>query len=107
MSETRAVTLAEVRNEMARLTRLLMKANDRYLEREAEVTRLHESGAQNYSGNLMTVLDNDVLLTAYSGASKTLATLATACAAVIQAEVAYATHARDIRRRPGPEQRAA
>lgn len=85
-----AVTLAEVRAEMARLTRALMRSNARYLEREQQIIELHAQEAPNFSGDLITVMDNDVLLTMYSGASKTLAVLVTGFAAVIQAEIAYA-----------------
>jgi hypothetical protein len=89
VADEQDVTLAGLRNEMARLTRLMMKASTRYLEREQTVRDLHAQEATNYTGNLSTLLDKDQLLNSYSGASKTLATLATACADVIQAEIAY------------------
>lgn len=100
---SRAPTLAEIRAEMARLTGLLMQSNDRYLEREAEVERRHAEGATNYSGDLITVMNNDVLLNMHAGASKTLAVLVTGMAAVIQAEIAYATFVGKGGRRGGSE----
>jgi hypothetical protein len=75
---------------MARLTGVLMDANRKYLEREQEVIELHRMQANGYTGNLVTVLNNDLLLNGYSGLSKTAATLVTGMAAVIQAEIIYA-----------------
>lgn len=99
----REVTLVELRAEMARLTGLLMDSNDKYLARERYVREMHAQGKQNFTGDLGTVLDNDVLLNNAAGAGKTIATLVTAMAQVIQAEVAYAAHVREGQRRPGPQ----
>ena len=75
------VTLSELRHEMARLAGVLLSVNRKYIDREAEVTRLHAKGANGYTGNLITVLNNDMLLTGYSGTAKTVATLAAGMAA--------------------------
>jgi len=84
------VTLSELRHEMARLTTVLMDANRGYLEREQEIKQLHAQKANGYTGDIITVMSNDLLLGGYSAVSRTAATLVTGMAAVIQAELAYA-----------------
>jgi hypothetical protein len=84
-------SLNEARNEMRRLTAMLLKANKAYLLREATVTRLHAEGRQNFSGDLVTVLGNDLALASLSGTSQVLSTLITALGTYIQAELAMKT----------------
>jgi hypothetical protein len=84
------VTLAEMRAEMARLAGILVETNQKYLDREQEVIQLHAKGANGYTGQLITVMNNDLLLNGYSSVAKTVAVLATAMGTVIQAELAYA-----------------
>lgn len=86
---------------MARLTRQLMRSNARYLAREAKVAQLHAEGAPNFTGDLISVMEQDVLLRMYAGASKTLATLVAGFAAAIQAEITYATYVTHGRKRDG------
>lgn len=84
------LTLAELRAEMARLTRIMMRSNLKYLEREEEVKLLHQQEANGYTGNLRTVMANDVLLNEHSSVAKTCGLLAGAMAQVIMAEIEYA-----------------
>jgi hypothetical protein len=86
--DNKPTSLNEARNEMRRLMAILMKANKAYLLREQTVMELHRLGKQNFSGELVTVLNNDLLLTNLSGMSKTVSTLITGVSAYIQAEIA-------------------
>lgn len=78
-------TLAEIRAEMARLTDILMRKNELYQRREAELVEEHGHDPL----KLTSRLDDDKTLNDASGAAKTCATLAGALAQVIQAELAY------------------
>ena len=73
---------------MRRLMAILMKANKAYLLREQTVMELHRLGKQNFSGELVTVMNNDLLLANLLGMSKTVSTLITGVSAYIQAEIA-------------------
>lgn len=85
---TGPTSLNEARNELRRLMGILMKANKAYLLREETVIEMHRQGRQNYSGDLVTVMNNDLLLNNISGMSKTVSTLISGVSAYIQAEIA-------------------
>lgn len=80
--------LREVRNEMRRLMGIMIQLNKRYLLREEYVRAQHAKGSHNFSGDVNTVLKNDLALGDISGGSKTVATLIQACSAYIVAELA-------------------
>lgn len=85
-------SIAEIRAEYLRLTRQLIKGGLAYEAWEAEVRKRHDAGAQNYSGDIRTVLGNDVILNSIASTSRTVATIATALATVLQAEMAISVH---------------
>lgn len=78
-------TLGQLRAEMARLTTILMRKNAQYVAREEQLIHLH--GDDNR--NLMSIMNEDLLLRNYSGAAQTCARLAGALAQVIVAEITY------------------
>lgn len=84
-------------DEMRRLQGLLIKSNRRYEEREAYVREKHKTGAQNFSGSIETVLNNDLLLSNLSGTSKTLSIIGGGLAQMILAELAVKEAARGRR----------
>jgi hypothetical protein len=85
------ISIASLRNDMIRLTRLLVHFQEKYLAREAQVIEEHAAAVADGKnpGALTTVLDNDVLLNSASGASKTVGLLAGSLAQVILAEIEY------------------
>lgn len=86
------ITLAQLRAEMARLTVQMMKSNATFLQREKELRE--EYG---HDQILMLVrMNEDRELANASATSNICARMATACASVIQAELAYkAAHMSD------------
>ena len=98
-------TIDEVRREINRLTDLLIKKSKEYDAREAEVIAQHTRGKQNFSGDIYTVKKNDLLLQDLSGASKTIAAILTAHAAVLAAEVTW--HESTLSNRVAPAARRA
>lgn len=96
---------------MARLTGVLMRCNDRYLRREAQL--IDKYGED--EGVLAVRMMDDVELGNAAGAARTCAVLATALGTVIQAELAYFYAAsrdgratmdhRVVDRRPKPDDR--
>jgi len=84
----RPVTMYEAQAEMRRLMQILMKSNRDYLARERQLEQLHASGRQNYSGDLTTVMMNDLPLKMHSGTTKAMATIIAGLGAYIEAELA-------------------
>ena len=91
----KASPLNEVRNEMRRLMGILLDLNKSYLEREKYVRGMHARGKQNFSGELVTVLNNDLILGSLSGGAKTVGALVQACSAYILAEQAMRDRTRE------------
>ncbi len=81
-------SLNEVRNEMRRLMGIYMKTTASYRARERTIVEYHQKGHHQFTGQLSTVMNNDLLLSQLGGTSKTLATLIQGCSAYILAEVA-------------------
>lgn len=75
--------------EIRRLTKQLLELNEKYDARTAEITRFHEMGKQNYSGNLSTVLNNDLLLKQIGSTVVAVSQIIQGYSASIQAELAY------------------
>lgn len=91
-------SLAEARNEMRRLMGIQMALNKKYLERERYVTFQHGKGHPNFTGDLMTVLNNDLLLSNISGGAKTVSTLIQGISGYILAELALKAYAKESTR---------
>jgi hypothetical protein len=79
----------ELREYMRSTANATMRSWARALEREAWLAKQNAAGRQNYSGDLNTVINKDLLLNDHIGAAKTNAAMSAAMAAVIQAEIAY------------------
>jgi hypothetical protein len=95
-------SLAEAREEMRRLMKMMMSANNKFLVREKQVMEFHRQGRQNYSGDLITVMNNDLMLASYSSMSKTMSVLIQGLAAYIQAEIAMKESGHHIAARRAP-----
>lgn len=86
----RRTELTEIMVELRRLGTQLVRLNRKYLDREALVTQWNKENVQNFTGNLATVLDNDIILNNASGAAKTVATIISGFSAVLDAELNWA-----------------
>ena len=78
----------EAVDEMRRMADVMLISNKKYLSRERQVRDKHAEGSQNYSGDIGTVLNNDILLKQYSGTTRAAAELVSGLSAFIQAELA-------------------
>lgn len=80
--------IGQMRQEMARLAGVMMERNNAYLIRWDELVEKHGHD----DGALQVRVRDDIILNNKGDAARTCGILATAIAAVIQAEIAYVEH---------------